>query len=533
MAPEFKKIADQSRLLWTGLSTRRRLALVGGLVGTLIVIGLLVSRTTPTNFTTMYTGLAPEDAGEIAAELATMKVPYRLDHGGTAISVAEDKVPEVRIALAQRGIPKGGGVGFEVFDKQSFGATSFVEQMNYRRALQGELQRSISSLDAVEAARVHLALRERSLYRQDDEPPTASVLLKLRRGRTLSAPEVRGIVHLVASSIEGLSPERVTVVDESGRVLSTGDDSGEDDTRKHALEASLAKRVEAILMPLVGEGHLEVTVTAELDRSQTERTEEAFDKDTVALRSESRTVEGSESAVAGNSGGVAGARGNLPGAPPPSQGGAGGVGGGLTRLSETKNYEVSKIVSRTIGPREKVKRLHVAVLVDGVVQGTGKKQKVVARTAKELAHFESLAREAAGIEVERGDKIEVHSVPFVTASPFDTIEAPAGWPVSKPIVIGVGAGVAALAVLATVLLMRGRNRRTAVAQFVPGLPVRVGDLEAQLPGGAGAAGSSLELPGRAPRERVIEAAKGDTVRAARVLSAWLNEAPEETTRGST
>jgi flagellar M-ring protein FliF len=543
MATDVKKIVEQSKKFWTGLAPRKRIVLVGGAVGTLLLVAFLATRTAPENYTMLYAGLAPEDAGEIAAELKVQKVAYRLDNGGTAISVPEDKVAELRITLAQKGIPKGGGVGFEVFDKQSFGATSFVEQMNYRRALQGELQRSIASLNAVEAARVHLAMPEKSLYRNEEEPPTASVLLKLRRGRTLSNPEVRGIVHLVASSIEGLQPERVTVVDESGRVLSSGDESGDGGTRQHELEQSLARRVESMLTPLVGEGHLEVSVTAELDQSQTERTEEAYDKDSLALRSESRTLDGSEAGIAGAmASGVAGARGNLPGAPAPTTGTPGNGTNGLTHLSETKNYEVSKVVSRTIGPKEKVKRLHVAVLVDGVTTGVGKKKTTVPRDAKMLAQIESLAREAAGIENERGDKIEVHSVPFAAASAFaEEPEVKSVWPVSKPLALGALAGLFVLAVLVTFLMMRrARKKRAAAVALVPGLPLRVGDLEAGLPGAAadlaaaGAAGANLELPGgRSPRDRVIEAAKTDTARAARVLSAWLSEPALEATPGGT
>jgi flagellar M-ring protein FliF len=537
MATDVKKIVEQSKKFWTELAPRKRVVLVGAAVGTLLLVAFLATRTAPDNYTMLYAGLAPEDAGEIASELRAQKINYRIDNGGTGISVPEDKVAELRINLAQKGIPKGGGVGFEVFDKQSFGATSFVEQMNYRRALQGELQRSIASLNAVEAARVHLAMPEKSLYRNEEEPPTASVLLKLRRGRTLSNPEVRGIVHLVASSIEGLQPERVTVVDDSGRVLSSGDESGDGGTRQHELEQSLARRVESMLTPLVGEGHLEVSVTAELDQSQTERTEEAYDKDSLALRSESRTLDGSEAGIAGAmAGGVAGARGNLPGAPAPTTGTPANGSNGLTHLSETKNYEVSKVVSRTIGPKEKVKRLHVAVLVDGITTGVGKKKTTVARDAKELAQIESLAREAAGIENERGDKIEVHSVPFAAAAAFaDEAEPRSAWPVSRPITLGALAGLFALACVITFLMMRRARKKRAAVSLVPGLPglpLRVGDLESSLPGAAGelgaAGGGSLELPGgRSPRDRVIEAAKSDTARAARVLSAWLSEpAPE-------
>jgi flagellar M-ring protein FliF len=529
MTTDAKKIVSQGRELWSRLPPRRRLAAVAALVGTAALLWTLAGRAPATRWAVLFSGLAPEDAGDLVEHLRAEHVPYRVDHGGATLSVPEARVHELRIAMASQGLPRGGGVGFEVFDKQSFGATSFVEQMNYRRALQGELARTIGSLEAVERARVHVALGERSLYRKDDEPPSASVVLRLRRGRGLDRAQVRGIVNLVAASVEGLSAERVTVVDETGKVLSSpGDDAAEGDEARVALERQLERRIEELLAPVVGAGHFEVAVAAELDRTQIERTEELWDKDREALRSESRTVE-SPGGLDQLAAGVAGVRGNLPGAPAPTESVA---PGGISRLQETRNYEVNRTVSRTVGPKVRIKRLHVAVLVDGKLQGEGDARAVVARSADELAQIGALVREAAGLDPERGDRVEVQSVPFAPAA-GDAPEpaAASAWPLPVPPRIALPAAAALLLIGVTVILLARRRRRRrargAAPELLPSLPLRVGELEEAMhkPAAAelGAGAAPLGLPGRSPRDRAIDAARHDTERAALVLQAWLAE----------
>jgi flagellar M-ring protein FliF len=518
MANELKKVTDDAKKLWGKLTPGRRLVIVGGVVAVIALTAFLTMRTPTEKWAVLFSGLAPEDAGQIIGELKNQKVAYQIDANGTAVSVPEDKVHELRISLASAGIPRGGGVGFEIFDKQSFGSTSFVEQVNHLRALQGELQRTIMALDAVDRARVHIAMRERSLYRKEDEPPSASVVLKMRPGQTLSKRQVGGIVHLVASSVEGLAPGRVTVVDEKSNVISSGDDEGEG---QGELEHTLAHRVEEMLARFLGPGHVAVSVTAEIDTSQTEKTEELVDTAKTALLSEMRTVEGQGAVDAATTGGIAGARGNLPGAPAPTAApAAAGATGGLTRLQETKNYVVPRVVSRTVGPKTRVKRLHLAVLVDGK-PGTGEP-----RGKEELAYIEALARESAGLEQERGDKIEVRSIPFFVEPPVAPEAAPKDtwpFPFSKQIAMLAGAGAGALLLLVTVtvlLLRRSKRKRSGVTHMLTALPVRVTDLEAQLPDGGAA---PLALAGPSSRDRALDAARADAARAARVLGSWLAE----------
>jgi len=522
---ELRKALLQGRDLWRKLSPGRRLAVIGALLATVAVVAFIALRGNVESYSLLYAGLAPDEAGRLIEQLKTDKVPYRIINAGTAVEVPEAKVHEVRLALAQKGLPKGSGVGFELFDKQSFGTTSFVEQMNYRRALQGELARTIMSLDEVETARVHLALPERSLYKQNEEPPSGSVALKLKPGRKLLPGQVRGIVHLVSNSIEGLAPERVTVLDESGNVLSQSDDAAGQLDAQQTLEKSLEHRVREVVERLVGVGHVAVVITLEMDYARTDRTEEQFDKDGT-LRSESRTEERSGAGALDATGGVAGARGNLPGAPAPTTTPAGGSGG-AAKLSETKNYEVSRVVQHTVGPMAKIKQLHLAILVD--------QPEKTARPPEELQRITALAREAAGLSKERGDSIEVHSAPFaiVAAGEAEPATPVSTWPLPiPPLYAAIAAGGLFLLLLTVGLVVwriRAKKRRSSVLKA---LPVRVGELENQLGGVNGAAGlpASLTLPalppGKSPRDLALDAAKSDAERAARVIAGWLLEGPE-------
>ena len=481
------------------------------LLGTIGGVTFAALRGPTEDYAVLFAGLQTEDAAHVVAELKAQNALYRLDAGGTTIEVPAAKVHELRLAMASAGLPRGGGVGFELFDKQSFGTTSFVEQLNYRRALQGELARTVMSLDGVERARVHVAMPERSLYKDEDEPPSASVVVSLRPGHRLAAAQVRGVVQLMASSVPGLKPDRITLVDEAGSPLWSGEEMGSEAGAE--IERTLARRVRDMIERVVGAGHASVVVTAELDESRQERTEELYDKDKAALRSESRSEERNDGTA--GAGGVAGARGNLPGAAAPSA--AGAADPGRLRLSETHNYELNHVVSRVVQPRSRLKRLHVAVLLD---EALDKKGKHMPRAADELAHITALARTAAGLEEERGDKLEVATAPFVDLGNDGTAGvAPPLLPRWLPYLAGGGA---LLAVLAAAALL-ARQRRPLRAELLPALPAPVGQLEATL---AKQAAPPPELANSA-RTRVLEAARRDAPRAARVISAWLSESASE------
>lgn len=519
---DLRKAFAQAAALWQKMPRGRRLVLVGALLATIATVATLSLRGETTSYGTLFAGMSAEDAGVVVEELKAQKVPFRLAHAGTAIEVPEAKVHEVRLALAQKGMPRGGGVGFEVFDKQTFGTTSFVERMNYQRALQGELARSIMTLEEVETARVHLALPERSLYKRSESSASASVALKLRGGRRLSPPQVRGIVHLVAGSVEGLAPDQVTIVDESGRVLASGDDAQGGLEAQQAIERTLEERVREVVERLVGAGKVEVVITAEMDQARTERTEELYDKDKTALRSEARTEERSGDASLDASG-VAGARGNLPGAPAPST--SGPTAAGVTKLSETRNFEVNRVLTKTTGPAIRLKQLHVAVLVD---QGGA-----TPRAPEELARIEKLVREAAGLSKERGDSLEVHSAPFapVAAVPGDVVAPPVGlfpWlPLPLPVLAAAGGGLLLILVgVGYLLVRRGRRKKRRPAEVLPALPMRLDAAEAAVETGGALPGANVAgaLPAADhARDRALAAARGDAQRAARLISSWLAE----------
>lgn len=596
MAPDLRNVTAQTRALWERLPPLRRVILMAVLAASFVGLGLITMESSD-GYSVLFSGLPNEDAGAIVAQLDAEKVPYRLENSGGTILVPESQVHKLRLSLAANGMPSGGGIGFEIFEKQTFGTTSFVEKMNYRRALQGELQRTIATLSVVESSRVHIAIQERSLYKDDDEPPSASVVLKLKRGRALSRSQSNGIVHLVASSVEGLQPDRVTIIDDAGNVLSAGDrEGGGGNSTHHDLERSLEKRIISILEPVVGSGHVAVTVTAEIDQSQIEKTEELYDPQKLTLRSEQRTVEG-EGAAGSSSGGVIGARGNLPNSSPlpdaplaaaPTPNAPPAVAAaapaatpppasttttstkGLSRLSETRNFEVNRVVSRMVGAKSRIKRLHVAVLVDGVPrpidpaaaakppvgepaakdkekdkaaadEGASAVAKVelVPRSKEELTRIESLAREAAGLDPERGDRIEVHSVPFVTATTPVEEDGLASHllPISpRLLVLAIaGLGLLVLGVL-SVFMLRNKKAKGLRAELIHSLPARVSDLEAVLPAGddaarvlaamSGGTRTTPGLPQQSARDRAVESVKADAGRAARVLAQWVGEPAE-------
>jgi flagellar M-ring protein FliF len=524
LAASGKQFLIQVRTLWQKQPTGRKLLAVLVLVGAGVAIAFAARGGPEPDYAPLYSGLTPQDAGEIAAELQGQTIPYRMVAGGTAIEVPASEVPRVRMAMAAAGLPRAGGVGFEIFDQQKFGTSSFVEQVNYRRALQGELARSIAALDAVDSARVHLAMGRRSVFRDADEPPSASVGLKLTRGRELGRAQVQGIVHLVSSSVDGLSPDRVVVIDERGTVLSSGDGSNTGSGTNSELEATLTRRVREMIERVVGSGHASVVVTAEIDQRKVDETEELYDKDKTALRSESRVVEGGGDS--GVIGGVAGARGNLPGSPPPTTVAGTGSGSGQ-RLQETKNYEVTRIVRRTVGPDAQVKRLHVAVLVDHAPPATPE-GKPVPRSTQELEHIAAIARESAGLDSERGDRLEVRNVPFSpTADDFGPTasEAAAVPPWKQPSVLVAAGGGLLILIVAAFLLLR-RRKGGAVTPLL--LPAQVGALEAAFARnelGGLAADQRPALADRAVHERVVDVVRAEPARAARVLSSWLAEEP--------
>ena len=400
------------------LSTGKRLVVGGVALVSLLAFAALISVANKTDFRPLFANLTTEDAGEIVKKLKEQKVPYEISDDGKAVLVPSDKVYELRLSLASDGLPQGGGVGFEIFDRKNFGMTEFVQKLNYQRALQGELSRTISQISGVESARVHLALPEKTLFKESEKPATASVVLKMRSNRGLREGEVQGVMHLVASSIEGMDADNVTVLDSRGKVLSKNSSSDAaskiSGTRQEAqrnFEKSEEEKLQSLLDRVVGTGKSVARVSASYDFKQVERYEERYDPETAAVRSEQRSEE--KGGTTTTASGIPGVQSNLGKAAP----GAAGSSGGGTKSDETLNYEVSRSTARTIEPVGTLSKVSVAILVDGsyVLPPGAKpdaKAKYQPRSPDELQKIEALVKSAVGFNAERGDQVTVANIPF-------------------------------------------------------------------------------------------------------------------------
>ena len=395
-----------------GLPRLAAMAVVAALM--LGFFGFLIARAQTPNLAPLYTGLSLEDSSAIVSELQTLNVPYELRGDGDTILVPRDQITTTRMTLAGSGLPQRGQVGYEIFDEQStLGATSFVQNINNVRALEGELARTITSLTRIKSARVHLVLPERELFRRERTDPSASIVLSVRG--QLATGEIRAIQHLVASAIEGLTPMRVSIVDDQGNLLASG--SGDDEQsllagqaaeRTLGFENRMRTRVEDMLANVVGAGRARVEVSAEIDYNRSTTTQETFDPESQVVRSSQ--VRETENLTAGANGQVTVAN-ELPGAS--QNNGAGGATEQGTSSEEVTNYEISKTTQTAVTEAGAIKRLSVAVVVDGIYTTDQNGVPVYApRSADEIAQILTLVRSAVGYAEARGDSVEVVNMQF-------------------------------------------------------------------------------------------------------------------------
>lgn len=431
--------------LWRRLSLNQRFAVLAALSAlvALLLVTLLWGRSPA--YQVLFSNLSERDGGTVIAELQKLGVPYRIGAGGAVIEVPSDQVYATRMKLAANGLPKGGNVGFEVLEHQPFGTSQFVEQVNYQRALQGSLARTIESLSAVESATVHLAIPKPSVFLSQAEKPSASVLVKLRPGWVLARAQVAGIVHLVASSVPGLSEKSVTVVDQDGTMLSTvAEENGVQPTQqayRAQVEQQYRKQIESILAPIAGSDGVRVAVAADLDFSKTESSNIVYGQGHVLsqqTQSSNSTGDGSQAM------GVPGALSNQPpgnvvapftlstaSAPLTPQQFV-QIAPSLKALaptsassSATVNYELDKTVSHTQGAVGAIKRLSVSVLVNQqIVEGKPKPM-----TAEQIAQIKQLVESAMGFDAKRGDQVSVVSMAFsgAEADQKETVWWRAAW----------------------------------------------------------------------------------------------------------
>jgi flagellar M-ring protein FliF len=374
----------------------------------------LIMRASAPSLAPLYSGLSLEDSSAIVSELQSQNVAYELRGDGDTILVPRDQITSIRMSLAQEGLPTRGQVGYEIFDQQStLGATSFVQNINNVRALEGELARTISSLARIKSARVHLVLPERELFRRERTDPSASIVLSVRG--QLATGEIRAIQHLVASAIEGLTPMRVSIVDDQGNLLASG--SGDDEQsllagqaaeRTLGFENRMRTRVEDMLANVVGAGRARVEVSAEIDYNRSTTTQETFDPESQVVRSSQ--VRETENLTAGANGQVTVAN-ELPGAS--QNNGASGATEQGTSSEEVTNYEISKTTQTAVTEAGAIKRLSVAVVVDGIYTTDQNGVPVYApRSADEIAQILTLVRSAVGYAEARGDSVEVVNMQF-------------------------------------------------------------------------------------------------------------------------
>jgi len=444
---------DQAVSSFKGLSPVQKALAAAVALGLLVaVISLVVRSGGEERYRVLFSNLTVEDAAAVVEKLKEQRVPYRLEREGTVISVPAGRVYEVRLALAGEGLPRGSGVGFEIFDKQSFGTTDFVQRLNYQRALQGELARTIAQFQQVRSARVHIAEPKESVFIEEERPPSASVAVQLRGRQKLSGGQIKAIVNLVAAAVPGLTPEHITVVDTNGRLLYRGE--GEEEGAVTAgrleyrfrLEEALRRKVETLLEEVVGAGRARARVTAEIDFDRVQLTEEVYDPEGQVVRSEQLTTE-EEFQGADQAKGIPGVKGELATYAGKEEGG-GPLGGTHRRNSTTRNYEISKKVRQVVGGGGGVRRLSVAVMVDGTYerQRDDKGATVMRfqpRSKEELADLAKIVKNAIGYDPERGDQVEVVCMPFAgsqVVEPAPTLAEKWGALVDK-LVMAVDSGV--------------------------------------------------------------------------------------------
>jgi len=410
------------------LSVSRRISYIGGLAVMVGALAFMFYATNRTDYSMLYAGLSQNDMGEVAKALKAKKVPYRISDG--SIAVAREHLYETRLELASEGIPKGAGAGFEIFDQQKLGSTEFVQKINYQRALQGELARTINGMNEVQESRVHLVLPEESLFKEDHKPPSAAVVLKLRQGAKIDQKQLQGIVNLVSATVRGLEEDKISIMSTDGQVLYKKNSSDQSFQlsntqleRKHRMEEDIRQKVQTMLEQVIGANRVLARVALDLDFNQVQISEETFNPDSAVVRSQQRSTEATE-------GKEPGAKGN-PDVPINLEGkllqnspqqGEGAKSKQFNRQRETVNYEINKISRQIVQMPGNIKKMSVAVIVDGQYEAKpgadGKpKQTYVARPAEEMKSIEDLVKKAVGYSESRGDQITVSNIPFAADLP--------------------------------------------------------------------------------------------------------------------
>jgi flagellar M-ring protein FliF len=495
------------------LGAARLMAMVAVTAALIGFFAFVIMRVTTPQMTTLFTDLSSEDSSGIIKDLERQAIPYELRNDGAVIMVPKDKVTRLRMKLAEGGLPKGGGVGYEIFDKSdALGTTSFVQNINHLRALEGELARTIRGIDRVQAARVHLVLPERPLFSRETPEPSASIVVRVRG--SLEPQQIRAIRHLIASAVSGLKPQRVSIVDEAGQLLADGaagdNDNAIGDERRAGFEKRMRNEVEAIVSSVVGAGRARVQLSADFDFNKITQTSDRFDPEGRVLRSTQTREE--STATADNSGQVT-VNNELPGNQ--NQNNAAAPRDQSKKSEETNNYEISRTTKTEVTEAGRVNRISVAVLVDGSYTKNEKGEMVYQERSKEqLDRIGALVRSAIGFDQKRGDQVEVVNLKFAEAPAVAPIAEPAGLfgmlqftkdDVMYVIELGV---MMLLGIVVLFMVIRPLVKRILASEMIPALAI---DGPAPVPSDGGAppaaAGGQSLVPGSNATAQMIDVAQ--------------------------
>ncbi|MEO8096866.1 MAG: flagellar basal-body MS-ring/collar protein FliF [Acidobacteriota bacterium] len=549
--------------MWANLVPRQKIYLLAAVLAVGGALYGMQQWNRERGYEPVFSGMSPEDAGAMTAKLKESNVDYRLSEGGATILVKSDKVAEVRLQLAAAGLPQTGRLGFELFDKTNFGASEFTEQVNYHRAIEGELERSVMSLREVERARVHVTMAKESLYTEQRQPAKASILVKLRPGAQLSPQNIAAITQLASSAVQGLQPNQVSVLDTAGNLLSRARASGSLDggdgneavlEYRKGLERDVQNKIAETLSPMLGPDHFRVGVSADVDLTSGDQSEETFDpeKSVMVSSQTSQDMPTPGDVVAA----VPGTASNLPRATAAQASAAASVTN-YGRKTESTTYQTSRLVRHTKLPQGSVKRLSLSILVDHSLRYDQGKPVVEAPSAEKLQVIKDLVAAAVGVDTKRGDQLVVEAFPFestLSAQPL-TIDAPKSGPSAtlplpawlqkllegSPVVLASAGAAVAVLVLGGGFFLWRRGKKTSKTHPAGGKEIHSASADAEKVMGARLAGQvaehdrleaeailALKIPAAATKKtdiltkHIAAEVKKDPAAMAQVVRSWLN-----------
>ena len=415
---------EQLKNIYASLNLAKKITLFSLIASVIVGLIMIMVISGKPDYQVLFSGLSAEDSGTIIAQLKAKKIPFEISSNGAAILVAKDKVYQTRMELASQGLPKGGGIGFEIFDNAKLGMTEFVQNVNYQRALQGELSRTINQIEEIESSRIHIVTPPKSLFVEEEEPARASVVIKFKPGRTLNPDQIQGVIHLISASVSGLKPENVTIVDNLGNQIGVQKEKSDFEKARteqlayqEQVERTLENRVKTMLENALGPDKAIVRLSSTMDFRKQEKTEERFYPDNQVVRSEQTAKESSvkpQKVAMGVPGSTTNMTDKL------QQQGTDSAAANVTEIqkqNQTVNYEIGKVTSRTIEPIGRFTSVSVAVLVDGSYKnskGDDGKTKIeyVPRTPEEIEKIKSIVMRAVNYTASRGDEVEVVNIPF-------------------------------------------------------------------------------------------------------------------------